>query len=153
MKKLFHRQTNVIDTVVVIVVIAVLFLTAFVQISRNLRGRSFSRMEEAVKTVMDEVASKLERDSSILNATADILAATNFAGGEDELDVDSLLETIKNVEPLFDTMNIRVLLPDERVLLPNGQITDVSSVDSISFAREAPLGEHVSNRVESMSGD
>ena len=153
MKKRFRRQTSVIDTVVVIVVIAALFLTAYVQISRSLRARSFSRMEEAVQTVMEEVASKLERDSSILNATADILAATNFAGGEDELDVDSLLETIKNVEPLFDTMNIRVLLSDERVLLPNGQITDVSSVDSISFAREAPLGEHVSNRVESMSGD
>ncbi len=153
MKKFFRRQGNVIDTVVVIIVIIALFLSAYIQISRNLRRRSLSRMEEAVMTVMDEVTSKLERDSSILNATADILAATNFIGGRDELDVDSLLETIKNIEPLFDTMNIRVLLPDERVLTPSGQITDVSNIDNISFAREAPLGEHVTNREKSMGGD
>ncbi len=153
MKKFLHREGNVMDTVVMIAVIAALFLAAYVQISRNIRQRSFGRMEEGVNTVMEEITAKLERDSSILNATADIIASANFIGEQNTVDVEALLDTMESVAPLFSTMNLRVLLPDETVVMADGQVTDVSDIDNISFAREAPLGEHVSNRVESFKGN
>ena len=146
MKKFLRREGNVIDTVVMIVVVAVLFLAAYLAISRSIKRSATERMEEGVRTVMEEIASKLERDSSILNATADIIAATNFFAEDDTVDVGALLDTMESVAPLFSTMNLRVLLPDERVVTANGRITDVSNVDDISYAVEAPLGEHVSNR-------
>ena len=152
-KHLLYRDGNVIDTVIMIIVIAVLFLTAYVLISRAIRTRSLSRMEEGVNTVMEEVTSKLARDSDILNATAEIIENTSFDEDADRLDVGALLDTMKSVAPLFDTMNLRVLLADERVVTADGRITDVSNVDNISFAEEAPRGEHVSNRVEAASGD
>ena len=153
MTKKPRKEGNVLDTVVMIIVIAALFLMAYVQISSSLRIRSLGRLEEGVKTVMEEVQSKLERDSDILNATADIIAAANFTSADGEPDTDALLETMQSAEPLFETMNLRLLLPDERVLTADGTITDVSTVDDISFAAEAPLGEHVSNRVKSVNGD
>ncbi len=153
MKKTLRRDENVIDTLIMIVVIAVLFLTAYVMISRTIRTRSLSRMEEGVNTVMEEITSKLARDSDILNATAEIIENTSFDEDADRLDVSALLDTMKSVAPLFETMNLRVLLSDERVVTADGRITDVSNVDNISFAEEAPLGEHVSNRVETDSGD
>ena len=152
MKKLFRRDSGVLDTVTMIVVIVVLFVAAYFQINRTIRAQSFDHMEEGFNTVMEEIISKFERDSRILNATADIIAATNFADGE-QMDIQSLLDTMAYAEPLFDTMNIRILLPDERVLTADGTITDVSTVDNISFAKEAPLGEHVSNRELSFSGN
>ncbi len=146
------REGSITATVVLILVVATLFLTAYVQISQNLRQRALSRLEEGVNTVMEEVQSKLERDSAILNATAEIIAANNFTAADDAPDTEALLETMKSAEPLFETMNLRILLPDETVLTADGRITDVSNVDEISYAEEAPLGEHVSNRVASVGG-
>ena len=150
MKKKVQREGNVIETLILIAVIAILCLTAYFQISKNIRSRSLGRLEEGVNTVMEEVKSKLEWDSSILNATAQIIEATTFADGNNTLDVDALRATMRSVEPLFSTMNLGVLLSDERVVSADGTITDVSAIDSISFATEAPLGEHVSNRVQSV---
>ena len=153
MKKFIRRDRNVIDTVVMIAMIAALFIAAYVQISRTIQRRSFERMDEGVETIMEEISSKLERDSSILNATADIIASANFIGERNTVDVEALLDTMESVAPLFSTMNLRVLLPDETVVTADGQVTDVSDIDNISFAGEAPLGEHVSNRVESFNGN
>ncbi len=139
-------QAGSLLTVCLIVVIAVLFTAAYVRISAGVKERAIGRMEEGVNTVITEVSAKLERDSAILNATADILSSA------DNFDVDSMRELMGNVTPLLETMRVRILMPDDRVIMPDGGLTDVSDNDSLSFAAEASLGEHISNRVYSNSG-
>ena len=77
MKRKTKQDRNAIDTLVLIAVITALFILAFFQIRSAIWERSMRRMEEGVETVMEEITSKLDRDSAILNATADIIAAAN----------------------------------------------------------------------------
>ncbi len=146
MKKRARQVSSVPATIALILVIAVLFGTAFVLISRSIRARSLGRMEEGVNTVIEEVTSKLERDSRLLNATAEVLSAAN------NFNIDDTREIIASVSPMLETMRMRVLMPDDQVITPDGSVTDISDNDTISFATEAPLGEHVSDRVYSNSG-
>ncbi len=146
MKKHTPRQGSITVTVVLIVIIVILFVAEFFLISANLRERSLGRMEEGVNTVISEVAAKLEQDSRILNATADIISSAN------NFDIDATREIMEQVTPLLETMKIRVLMPDDQVITPDGGITDASEDSGLSFAAEAPLGEHISDRVYSLNG-
>ena len=152
MKRKTKLDRNAVDTLILIAVIIALFILAFFQIRSAIWKRSMRRMEEGVETVMEEITSKLDRDSAILNATADIIAAANPEDA-DGLDVDTALKTIRLASPLFSTMNLRILLENNMVLTAEGRISNVAKVDSIFFEEEAPLGEHVSNRARSVVMD
>ena len=145
-KKDPERDRSLTATGFVIAVIVVLLIAAYFRINAVLEQRSLSRLEEGVNTVIEEVTSKLERDSRILNATAKILSQV------DNYDIDDMRRIMEATAPLLETMRVRVILSDERILTPDGNITDASEIEEISFAREAPLGEHISNRVYSLSG-
>ncbi len=147
MKKTGFHQRSLTATVVMIIIVATLFIAEFFLISANIRERSLGRMEEGVETVISEVTAKLARDSRILNATADIISSAN------NFDIEATREVMRTVSPLLETMTIRVLMPDDTVITPDGSVTDVSDNDNLSFAAEAPLGEHVSDRVYSLNGD
>ncbi len=146
MKRKVWGSANITATLALTLVIALLFAAAFLGISASLRARSLGRMEEGVETVIEEVSAKLARDSRILNATAEIIATA------DNLDTEDTLGIMEQVSPLLETMKIRVLLPDDRVLTPDGGITDASESQDLSFAAEAPLGEHVTDRGVSVGG-
>ena len=144
-KKDPERDRSLTATGIVIAVIVVLLIAAYLRINAVLEQRSLSRLEEGVNTVIEEVTSKLERDSRILNATAKILSQV------DNYDIDDMRRIMEATAPLLETMRVRVILSDERILTPDGNITDAGETGEISFAREAPLGEHISNRVYSLS--
>ncbi len=144
-KKPVRKDRSLTATGIVIAVIIALLLSAYLTITSTLQSRSLSRLEEGVETVINEITSKLERDSRILNATANIISQAN------NFDVDATLAVMKTTTPLLETMRVQVLLPDDRILSPDGSITDASDNEEISFAKEAPLGEHVSNREKSVS--
>ena len=139
------RDKSLTATGIVIAIIMILLVSAYFKINAVLRQRSLNRLEEGANTAIEEITSKLERDSRILNATADIISQT------DNFDIDATLEIMKSVNPLLDTMNVRVLLPDDRILTADGNILDTSEISHISFAEEAPLGEHISNRTYNLS--
>ncbi len=141
MGKAVIKERSVTATVVLIAIVAALFGLLYMRIDAIITRRSLERMEEGVETVMEEVRGKLERDSSILNATADVISTSDLS------DEQTVIDTMRYVAPLLDTMNIRLLTADETVITSDGQVTDVSNIDNISFAQEAPLGEHVSDRV------
>ena len=145
-KKDPERDRSLTATGIVIAVIVVLLIAAYFRINAVLEQRSLSRLEEGVNTVIEEVTSKLERDSRILNATAKILSQV------DNYDIDDMRRIMEATAPLLETMRVRVILSDERILTADGNVTDASEIEEISFAREAPLGEHISNRVYSLSG-
>ena len=145
-KKDPEKDRSLTATGIVIAIIVVLLIAAYFRINAVLEQRSLSRLEEGVNTVIEEVTSKLERDSRILNATAKILSQV------DNYDIDDMRRIMEATAPLLETMRVRVILSDERILTPDGNITDAGETGEISFAREAPLGEHISNRVYSLSG-
>ena len=143
-KKRFLREKSVTATVVLLLLVALVFGLTYVRCDQIITRRCLERLDEGVHTVMEEVTGKLEQDSRILNSTADMIAAA------DRLDAKSVREMMASVAPLLDTMNISLLMADETVISLDGSVTDVSQIDSISFAEEAPLGEHVSDRVYSL---
>ena len=121
MKKRILQEGSITATIALILVTVVLLGTAYNRISASIRERSLGRMEEGVNTVINEVTAKLERDSRILNATADIISSA------DNFDIEATQEIMERVTPLLETMTIRVLLPDDTVLVPDGGVTDSAS--------------------------
>ncbi len=72
-----------------IVIIVILLAAAYFSINAQLRQRALSRVEEGADTVIEEVMSKLARDSRILNAAAEIISqADNFDSGRPDGDQD-----------------------------------------------------------------
>ena len=84
-KKPVRKDRSLTATGIVIAVIIALLLSAYLTITSTLQSRSLSRLEEGVETVINEITSKLERDSRILNATANIISQAN------NFDVDATL--------------------------------------------------------------
>ncbi len=134
------KDRSLTATGIVIAVIVVLLLFAYYRINDGLRQRSISRLEEGANTAIEEITAKLERDSRLLNATASIISQA------DNFDIDATLAIMESINPMLDTMNVRVLLPDDRILSADGTITEASEKGNFTFAQEAPLGEHISNR-------
>ena len=141
----FLREKNITATLIMILTIAILFVSAYLLISRLIEARCLARMEEGVNTVIDEITKKLNRDSQLLNTTADILADS------DVIDNDTIRDTMKNIAPLLETMKIRIMMPDNTVIESSG--LELPNNDEIIFEREAALGEHVSNRTFSLMND
>ncbi len=139
------KDKSLTATGIVIAVIAVLLILAYFKITDSLTERSTKRMEEGVNTVVEEVVSKLRRDSLMLNATAQTIS--NY----DDFNIDTILSVMESNSSLFETMRVRVLMENDSILSPDGSITDATLYDDISFAAEAPLGEHISTRTISVS--
>ena len=144
-KKMAHRDKSLTATGIVIAIIVILLISAYFKINTVLRQRSLNRLEEGVNTAIVEITSKFERDSRILNATASIISQA------DNFDIEDTLAIMKNTNPLLETMNVGILLPDDRILFADGTITEASKDGNISFAKEAPLGEHISNRTYNLA--
>ena len=144
-KKTARRDSSLTATGIVIAVIVALLLIAYFRITDSIRARSLGRMEEGVNTVIEEVTSKLKRDSRLLNAMADTISRA------DNFDQEATLDVMMANEPLLETMRVRVLLADDQVLMPDGSVVDAAS-ENLSFAEEAALGEHLSDRVSDVNG-
>ncbi len=144
-RKSAQKDKSLTATGIVIAIIVILLLSAFFRINSVLRQRSLNRLEEGANTAIEEITSKLERDSRILNAAVSIISQA------DNFDIDATLTVMKSVNPLLDTMNVRVLLPDDRILTADGTILEASELGDISFDKEAPLGEHISNRTYNLA--
>ncbi len=140
-----QKDKSLTATGIVIAIVFILLISAYFRINSVLRQRSLSRLEEAANTAIEEITSKLERDSHILNATVNIISQA------DNLDIEDTLEVMESMNPLLETMNVRVLLPDNRILLADGTIMEKSEISNLVFAEEAPLGEHISNRTYNLS--
>ena len=134
---------SLLVTGVVIAMIAVLLIGSYFMLYDVLRKRSLGRMEEGVDRVTTEVTAKLNRDSRLLNAVAAIISQT------DNFDVEATRAVMTTVTPLLETMRIRILTPDDQILMADGSMTSTTDQDDLFFAAEAPLGEHVSGRMVS----
>ena len=142
-KRMKHK--NITAILILILFSIVLMVFSYGRIYNYTQERSLKRMEEGVNTVVSEVSAKLTRDSRILNAVDDIISAG------DNFDTESFLMAMNIFSPLMETQSIRILMPDNKIINPDGTIMDGNG--GISFEDEAKLGEHVSNRMISVVDD
>ena len=139
------REKSLTATVLLIFVMSVIFLTAYFRISTLIEQRCIARMEEGTNTVIAEIQQKVTRDSRLLNSIADILSNSQ------SFDHDTLLDYISAFAPMLETMQVRILLPDNTVIEADGNTIDGSA--QLSFEDLAPRGEHVSNRMTSLEDE
>ena len=140
--KTIIREKSLTATFILICVVAVIFIAAYLRISSLIERRCIARMEEGANTVISEIQKKVTRDSRLLNSIGNILS--NY----ESFDRDTFSEFINTFAPLLETMQVRVLFPDNTVIEANGTVIDATA--QLSFEELAPLGEHVSNRMNSL---
>ncbi len=146
-KRVLFAEKNIIATLILIVVIVVGIASAYLGCDRIARARGFDQFEDSVNNVIDQVNSRFERDGEVLRAMAEILAESE-AFRSDPVDIDKLRDSLAQLKPLQQTMNLRVLLPTDTILLPDDNMTDVAA-NQFSYEEEAAHGEHISHRFES----
>lgn len=144
-KKSLIREKSLMATVAISLIIIVLFAFAYWRIGALIEQRCLTRMEEGVNTATEEIVSKLNRDSRLLHAAAEILS------NKDSFDVETLKETISTFAPLLETRKMRIFLPGDIIVDSSGEVLNVSG--KISFEEEAALGEHVSDRKTNILDD
>ena len=143
-KKSILKDKSLTATIIMILFISVLFVIAYFKIASLMKDRCLERMEEGVNTATVDIAAKLSRDSQLLNATVDIISSG------DDMEVNAIRDTLGNMSSLMQTMKVNVLLPDNRVISPQGEVTDRTGV--LSFDELKKGGESVSNRITASDG-
>ena len=141
--KKFIKERSLTATAIMMFLIVVVFVVGYLQIGNLIDARCVRRMEEGVDTALDEVLGKLNRDSQILNAAAEILASTDY------FDAAAMQDAISSFAPMIETQRIYILLPDNTVIMPDGDRTE--GTDDLDFNELARLGEHVSNKTISVA--
>ena len=139
------REKSLTATVMLIFVVSVIFVMAYFRISTLIEQRCIARMQEGTNTVITEIQQKVTRDSRLLNSIADILS------NSESFDHDTLVDYISAFAPMLETMQVRILLPDNTVIEASGRTID--GTPQLSFEKLAPLGEHVSNRMISLEDE
>ncbi len=139
------KENGIAVTVIVIVITIVNMIVSYVRISRYTEERCLERMQEAVDSVVTDMSGKLSRDSSMLNAIAEILAL------EDEIDTDTISGMMSHLSPLMTSSSISVLMPNDVVISGRGNEIDVFG--KLSFEEEAALGEHVTDKSVNITDD
>lgn len=131
-------------TGIVIIMMVALLVGAYIGIDISLRNRAIERMHENVRIIAEEVKVKIRHDSEILNASAEMLSQL------EKFDNETASQVMRTNNSLIETMQIRIFLPDNTVLLPDGNTYAVTK-EQLSFEEEAALGEHLSNKTENIA--
>ncbi len=143
------REKNVIAALVVILVTTVVMVLSYFRINTLTERRSLERTQEIMKSVTNDISSKINRDSQLLSSVADVLAIENDFEPEN---VQPIMEQYNKLTP---TTDIFLLLPDDILISPKNispeTISDVSG--KISFETEIEKGEIITGRTESIFND
>lgn len=148
-KKFVFREKNVVATLVLALVIIAGVLASYFACYKIARERGLDQFEDAVNSVIDQVNSKFERDGEILRSMADVLSASEAFASE-EINLDELRTSLSELKPLQQTMNLRILTPNDEVLMPDDQTLFNKG---FVFSEEVVKGEHISERFESQRAD
>ncbi|MCH5200253.1 MAG: HAMP domain-containing histidine kinase, partial [Oscillospiraceae bacterium] len=141
------KEKNIVAAVAVILLTAVVMIVSYIRIYQITEENCLERMQEAVDNIMDDISSKLDRDSLTLNAVAEIISK------EEEFSPDAIRPIIKEFEPLMTARHLGVLLPGDVIIYGTGTTVDASQNDTIRFDEESKLGEHITDRKTSLNPD
>ena len=145
-KKSKMKEKNILATMIVMIAICALTGFTYIKINSITVNRSLGRMQEAINIVTEDVSGKLARDSISLNALAEIIAS------QENIENENVLRNImENIAPLTTSKNIYLLLPNNTIISSSGGSVDFDTDGKIDFNEEVKLGEHVTDRMVSLS--
>ncbi len=140
---------SMVATVILIVVIIAGILAAYFGCDKITRERGLDQFEDAANTVIDQIASKFQRDGEVLDSMAQILSASEAFDLQDtnsEQFRELLTASLSELRPLQLTMNLRILVPSGVIFLPDDNTVENGQFD---FEEEKTHGKHISHRFES----
>ena len=145
-KKSKMKEKNILATMIVMIAICALTGFTYIKINSITVNRSLGRMQEAINIVTEDVSGKLARDSISLNALAEIIAS------QENIENENVMRNImENIAPLTTSKNIYLLLPNNTIISSSGGSVDFDTDGKIDFNEEVKLGEHVTDRMVSLS--
>lgn len=139
------KEKNIIAAILVILLTAVVMIVSYIRIYQITEENCLERMQEAVDNIMDDISSKLARDSLTLNAVAEIIS------NADDLNASTIRPIVEEFAPLMTARHLGVLLPGDVIIYGTGNEVDASQNDTISFEVESTLGEHITDRKVSLN--
>lgn len=137
------KMIYLVATGVVIALIVVLFGVLYFHTQRVVREHALVHLEESVEEVMENIHSMLDHDDTLLNATAMALSDIDIN------DTKAVVNTLSIMDPMIQTMDLRLLMPNDVIITPSGESIDISGREDFNFKAESELGRHISDRVKS----
>lgn len=138
-----HRQTNILNTVVTVILLCTVFLTMVSYFYKNAEDEAYENLHVQTKQIKDDMELQLISDRENL-ATMANFAAKLYSDGES---YNIMFESFK---PIGLIENIGILNPDNTFVTKAGTI----NLDGqISFEEEKAKGEHISGRVKDLTRD
>ena len=138
-----HKQTNIIQTVITVILLCIVFLTMVSYFYKRAENEEYENLHVQTKQIKDDMELQLLSDRENL-ATMANFAAKLYSDGES---YNLMFESFK---PIGLIENIGILNPDNTFVTKAGSI----SLDGrISFEEEKTKGEYISGRVKDLTKD
>ena len=141
MKNLYkHHNMNVkiIVTFLLLVCICIITVLVSLRLSRMEEQACWDELYHSINHVSDDIEKQTANDQIILESIAGIIAQ------EDEMTSERVRNIIDTFYSSTFLSNIALLLPGDRIIIPNEPVLDGSG--KLSFEEEAALGKHISDR-------
>lgn len=164
---IFQQRTLLVSLLLALIIIAGLIVSYFM--CNNIAyKKGMSQLKDASNTVIDQISAKFDRDRNVLNAAAEIITSYDLIKEDGNYEINELKQTFRRLTPIRQTMQLRILLPDDKILLPNESIiypdgsfeqpdgvivppTGILAKGSeFNFEEEKEHGSHISHRFDSL---
>ena len=133
-----NRNRKIVITIIVMLLLISLSCLISLHISKIEERSCWEDLQRSVNQISIEMESNIHSDRELLDSIADIILT------KDSLDSPDVKEIIDGFKPNTMISHIALLLPGDKVMLPNEPIRDTGGV--LSFEEEAALGRHTSGR-------
>ncbi|MGN1416339.1 MAG: GGDEF domain-containing protein [Oscillospiraceae bacterium] len=137
----FHRKILITLSAMAALIILSCIISA--QISRLEENSCWDVLHQYVSHTSSEIESQIYNDQELLESIANIIS------DQDDIGSAEVQKIIDGFKPNTLTVHIGLLLPGDRVMLPNKPVGGTNGV--LSFEEEAALGRHVSDKSVSIS--
>ena len=138
-----HKQTNIIQTIITVVLLCTVFLTMVSYFYKSAENEAYENLHVQTKQIKDDMQLQLLSDRENL-ATMANFAAKLYSDGES---YNLMFESFK---PIGLIENIGILNPDNTFVTKTGS---VNLDGKISFEEEKEKGEYISGRVPDLTRD
>ena len=138
-----HKQTNIIQTIITVILLCIVFLTMVSYFYKSAENEAYENLHVQTKQIKDDMELQLLSDRENL-ATMSNFAAKLYSDGES---YNLMFEAFK---PIGLIENIGILNPDNTFVTKAGSI----NLDGrISFEEEKTKGEYISGRAPDLTRD
>ncbi|MGN0537899.1 MAG: diguanylate cyclase domain-containing protein [Acutalibacteraceae bacterium] len=140
MKKndMYHRWSKIFITFIVMLLLTALSCIISLKISKMEEQECWNKLDNNIEQAIHEIEFDIKSNGELLECVADIISEQDF------IESDAVQKIIDGYKSKEIITNIALLLPGDRVMLPEEPIKSTDGI--ISFEKESALGKHVSDK-------